>query len=90
MAYYNLDSYLFYTKRNGIILQMSCDNVQSMVKKYGVKAKNYAVHTAYTPSFVSTHSSNASLYGRYAFGVSVQMAWSLTDRSISCLYKSYN
>lgn len=35
----NLDSYLFYTKRNGIISQMSCDNVQNMVKKYGVEAK---------------------------------------------------
>lgn len=35
----NLDSYLFYTKRNGVISKMSCDNVQSMVKKYGVEAK---------------------------------------------------
>ena len=35
----DLNSYLFYTKRNGIISQMSCDNVQNMVKKYGVEAK---------------------------------------------------
>lgn len=33
------DDYLFYTKRNGIHTQMSCDNVQTFLEKYVAKAR---------------------------------------------------
>ena len=36
----NLDSLLFYTKRNGITTKMSCDNVQRFITKYGIKARD--------------------------------------------------
>ena len=34
------DDYLFYTKRNGIVTKMSCDNAQRFISKYGTKARD--------------------------------------------------
>lgn len=34
-----VNDYLFYTKRNGVHTQMSCDAAQAFIKKYGVMAK---------------------------------------------------
>lgn len=33
------DDYLFYTKRSGMTVKMSCDNAQRFIMKYGIRAK---------------------------------------------------
>ncbi len=35
----NLDAYLFYTKRNEVLVKMSCDNAQRFIEKYGSMAQ---------------------------------------------------
>lgn len=36
----NQGNYLFYTKRNEVLIKMSCDNAQRFISKYGAKAKS--------------------------------------------------
>lgn len=58
----NLDDYLFYTKRNGTITKMSCDNAQRFISKYGNKARDVIPAIPHLHPHIFRHTRAMHLY----------------------------